>query len=85
MDASEEKIARDKAAIDAMKNAKVNMGAALDRVAVLERTLSSAISSLRQAEENISPKVYCYQTDGQKNRTVHESIEAQIAEYSKVL
>lgn len=85
MEKNEEQIAAQKAAIEAMKNAKSNMGVALDRISQLERALADAISALRQAKEDISPKVYAYKPDNQSQRTVHERIDTQIASVSKVL
>lgn len=82
---NDEQIARDKAAIEAMKNAKSNMAVALDRIALLERTLTSAISYLKFAKGDISPSVYCYPSENQRQRTVHARIEDQIASLEKVL
>lgn len=85
MDKDEEQIARDKAAIEAMKNAKANMTTALDRIGLLERTLGSAIAALSRAKDDISPKVYCYKLDNQNQRTVHSRIDSEITEFRKVL
>jgi hypothetical protein len=81
----EDKAARDKAAIEAMRNAKSNMSSALDRVSILERALSDAISALRTAKEDISPKVYTYPFSSSERQTVHARIDASIANLSKVL
>lgn len=85
MEKTEEAVARDKAAIEAMKNAKSNMGIALDRIAYLERKLASAISALKQAKEDISPKVYCYKSDNERQQTVHARIDRQIADANEAL
>ena len=85
MEKIEQQAAAQKAAIEAMKNAKSNMAVALDRISLLERTLTSAIGALRQAKDDVSPKVYCYPLDGQRHRTVHERIDSFIAEASKAL
>ncbi len=81
----EDKAARDKLAIEAMRNAKSNMASALDRVTVLERGLADAISALRLAKEDISPKVYTYPFNGSERQTVHDRIDKSIANLSKVL
>jgi phage-related tail protein len=81
----EERAAANKAAVDAMKNAKANMGIALERIAALESALGSALSALRQAKDDISPRVYAYKADNQNQQTVHARIDAQIASLSKVL
>lgn len=81
----EERIAANKAAIEAMKNAKANMGTAIDRIVQLERALGEAISGLRQAKDYISSNVYAYKLDNQNQQTVHARIDAQIASISKVL
>lgn len=84
MDKTEEQAALDKAAVDAMKNAKSNMATVLSRVETLERALTYAISALRAAKDDISPRVYCYHTGGSQ-QSVHSRIDASIAEASKVL
>lgn len=79
----EQKVARDKEAIDAMKNAKANMATAISRIEALEKALSDAVSYLRQAKGDISAAVYCYPSD--RARTVHQRIDDQIALLGKVL
>lgn len=59
-DKTEEQIAREKAAIEAMKNAKANMAVALDRVATLERALDNAIAVLRWTKSHVGPSAYIY-------------------------
>lgn len=83
-DKTEEQIAKDKAAVDAMKNAKANMDATLSRVSALENALGRAINDLRRAKQDISPNVYCYPSDNNRT-TVHSRIDAEIALLAKVL
>lgn len=84
MDKTEEQVARDKAAVDAMKNAKANMDSALKRIETLELMLNRAIGDLRRAKSDISPTVYCY-PNGSDKQTVHARIDAELAYLSKAL
>jgi len=78
---SEEKIARDKAAVDAMRNAKSNMDAALARISTLETALAYARDNLSRVKGYISPNVYTYGAQG----TVHAAIDDMIAHAAKAL
>ena len=84
-DKTEEQIAKDKAAVEAMRNAKSNMDAALTRIATLENALGRAISDLKRAKHDISPSVYCYPNGGSTAQTIHARIDAEIAAHVKVL
>ena len=82
---TEEQVAKDKAAVEAMRNAKANMDTALGRIAGLENALSRAIEDLKRAKRDISPGVYCYPDGGRNQQTVHARIDAEIASHAKVL
>jgi hypothetical protein len=77
-DKSEEQIAKEREAVEAMRNAKANMSAALDRIATLESALKLTIANLSQARTYISPSVYIYPIPG-SNVTVHTQIDQWIA------
>lgn len=73
-DKSELQIAKEREAVDAMRNAKANMGAVLDRVGTLELALKAALDGLKRAKAYIAPTVYAYPVAG-KVETVHTEIE----------
>lgn len=81
---TEEQIARDKSAVDAMRNAKSNMDAALARITDLERSLAYSVTYLSAAKGYISSNVYCYLTGGTQ-QSVHQRIDAEIAQLRKTL
>lgn len=82
-DKTEEKIAQERAAVEAMRNAKSNMTAALDRIATLERALDRAKISLSLCKGYVGPNVYIW-TDNNR-QTCHSEIEAAVADIAKVL
>jgi hypothetical protein len=77
-DKSDEQIAKEREAVEAMRNAKANMAAALDRIATLEGALKATIDSLGRARSYVSPSVYTYPI-GSANQTVHAQIDQWIA------
>ena len=83
-DKTEEQVAKDKAAVEAMRNAKANMDTTLKRIETLENALGRAINDLKRAKQDISPNVYCYPADNNR-QTVHSRIDAEIALLVKVL
>jgi len=83
-DRTEEQIARDKAAVDAMRNAKSNMDAALARIATLESALTSARGDLGRAKAFIGQGAYAY-PDGSNRVSVHDYIDSMIARATKAL
>lgn len=76
MEKTEDQIAREKAAVAAMKNAQANMQAAFDRISTLERGLASAVSALRRAK-TFTPSL-AYVSGGQK--TIHADIDGAIGD-----
>lgn len=78
---AEEKMAREKAAVDSMRNAKANMDQALDRIATLERALSAAADRISRFKGYVGSHVYVYQ--GQ--RTAHQEMDAAISDARSVL
>lgn len=83
-DVSEEKIARDKAAVDAMRNAKSNMDAALTRISTLEAALGRARDDLTRTKSFIGTHVYTYGASGNQ-RTVHDYIDDMVSSATKAL
>lgn len=81
---TEEQIAKDKAAVLAMKNAQSNMGAALNRIEDLERALRGASSAIGQLKGYISPSVYTYPSNG-NSQTCHAAADSAIAHIAKAL
>lgn len=81
---TEEQIAKDKAAVEAMRNAKSNMDAALSRITDLERSLAYAADCLSKAKGYISSNVYCYPVSG-NTQTVHNHIDGQVSQLRKTL
>jgi hypothetical protein len=79
-DKTEEQIAKEREAIDAMRNAKANMTTALDRIATLERGLQDAVSALARAKTYVGPSCYVYYTQGgPTNVSCHADIDKSIA------
>lgn len=81
---TEEQIAKEKASVAAMKNAKANMDAAISRISSLELALDRAINDLRRAQGDIGVNVYCYPSGGTAKK-VHERINDEIASLRRVL
>lgn len=70
----EEKLAREKAAVDSMRNAKANMDQALDRIATLERALSALADRMARTKDYVGRSAYIY--GGHK--TAHAEIDEAI-------
>lgn len=85
IDKTEEQIAKDKAAVLAMKNAQANMSAALERIATLERALSNASSTIGTLRGYISPSVYVYYTGSNANTKCQSVADDAMALIAKVL
>lgn len=83
-DRTEEQIARDKAAVDAMKNAKSNMDSALSRIAALESALMAARDDLGRVKAFIGAGAYAY-PDGNNRQSVHDYIGTMVARATKAL
>lgn len=75
---TEEQIAREKAAVDAMRNARANMDASIHRIDTLEVALRRAVEGLRKVKGYVSPAVYAYPLNG-KAITCHDEIDEHIA------
>lgn len=83
-DKTEEQITREKAAVDAMKNAKASMSGALDRISTLESALRSASSRIGTLKGFIAPNAYLYPTSSTPKRCTEVADEA-LADIVKVL
>jgi hypothetical protein len=78
---TEEQIAADKAALDAMRNARAHMNGAISRIETLESALRSAVHGLREAKGFTPSSAYVY--GGAKS--VHDKIDEAIAAANKAL
>ena len=82
-DKTEEKIAKERAAVEAMRNAKANMTVAISRIETLERALKCAQDALTQCKGYIGASAYTW---GDNNRiTCHDKINNAVADIAKVL
>jgi hypothetical protein len=84
MEKTEEQIARDRAAVEAMRNAKSNMGAALDRIDTLERALRLASGNISSLKSYIAPGAYTYPVQGNSRKCTDIADDAMAA-IAKVL
>ena len=78
---TDEQIAKDRAAVEAMKNARANMDASLNRIRTLENTLHDARRSIGLYKTYVPAAAYSY---GGKDR-LHDVMDQSIAEITKVL
>lgn len=81
---TEEQIAKERAAVLAMKNAQANMGSALDRIATLEGALRSASSTISTLKAFIAPGTYAYPVSG-NSRKCTDYADDGMAAIAKVL
>lgn len=79
---TEEQVAKEKAAVDSMRNAKANMEATLSRIGTLERALSTAISHMRGHKDYVPTSAHLY---GATGKTLHATIDEHIAEAARAL
>lgn len=84
MEKTEDQIARERASVEAMRNAKANMTTVLDRVATLERALDSAKGTIATLKGYIAPGVYTYPVSGSSRKCTDIADDA-IAAIAKVL
>jgi len=80
----DERIAREKAAIEKMRGAQSAMSTALSRIDELERALQTAIAALRTAKGYIGENAHVYNRDC-ATKSARASIDDQIATIGKVL
>lgn len=84
MDKTDEKIAQERAAVEAMRHAKSNMTATLDRIGTLERALRDAASTMSSLKSYIAPQAYVYPVSG-NSRKCTEIADDAMAAIAKVL
>lgn len=84
MEKTEQQIARERAAVDAMKSAKSNMTEALGRIETLERALLSAQAAIGTLKGYIAPQVFTYPVSGNSRRCTEVADDAMAA-IAKVL
>lgn len=75
---TEEQIAKERAAVEAMRSAKANMTAALDRISTLEFALKGAVSALSRCKSYVGASCYAYPTGAAQ--TCHADIDKAIAD-----
>jgi hypothetical protein len=83
-DAHDEKVARDKAAVDAMRNAKSNMDAALARITTLEQALTYARDNLGRTKQYIGASNYVWSGSNER-QSVHDAIDQMVSHATKAL
>lgn len=84
MDKTDDQIARERASVEAMKNAKANMATVLDRVETLERALESAKGTMSVLKGFIAPSAYTCPVGG-NSRKCTDIADDGIAAIAKVL
>lgn len=77
----EERIIKEKASVEAMRNAKANMTEALARIDTLERTLSAAISYANSLKAYVPSGAYPYRGE----KSVQDIITENVAKWSAVI
>ena len=80
-DITDEQIAKERAAVEAMKNARANMDASLNRIRTLENTLADARRSISHYKTYVPSAAYSY--GGQKK--LHDVMDECVADITKVL
>jgi hypothetical protein len=83
-DKTEDQIARERASVEAMKNAKANMATVLDRVETLERALRNASGTIGTLKGFIAPCSYQYPVNGKAVKCTELADDA-VAAIAKVL
>jgi hypothetical protein len=78
-DKTEEQIAKERDAVEAMRNAKANMTAALDRISTLEFALRAAVAALSRCKGYVGASSYTYPASGDRV-TCHVEIDRALAE-----
>jgi multidrug resistance efflux pump len=78
---SEEQIAKERAAVESMRNAKANMDAALSRISSLEGTLRSARSNIESFKRYVPSGVYPFKSE----KSVHNFMDEAIAAITKAI
>lgn len=81
---TEDQIARERASVEAMKNAKSNMAAVLERVDTLERALRNASGTIGTLKGFIAPNAYQYPVSGNARKCTDIADDAMAA-INKVL
>lgn len=84
MEKTDDQIARERASVEAMKNAKANMATVLDRVETLERALKTASSTMSTLKGFIAPGAYTYPVSGNSRKCI-DLADDGIAAIAKVL
>lgn len=84
MEKTEEQIAKERAAVDAMRNAKANMEAGIARVSTLEFALRSLVAAHRGLKDYVGKGAYAYPSNS-SNVTVHSRIDESCASAEKAL
>lgn len=73
---TEEQIAREKASVDAMKNAKSNMDAAISRISTLESALSQSRQRIEAFKKFVPVGAYGYRSETSLHDQMNEAMAA---------
>lgn len=84
MEKTEEQIAKERAAVDAMKSAKSNMTLALERISTLEAAMRQANNVISSLKSYIAPGAYTYPIQG-NSRKCTDIADDGMAAISRVL
>lgn len=77
----EERIAKEKASLDAMRNARANMADAIGRIETLERALGAACSFIDDMKRYVPKDAYGYQS----TKTIHDTISENNDKFRRAL
>ena len=77
----EERIAKEKASLDAMRNARANMADAISRIETLEKHLAAACSFIDGMKRYVPKDAYGYQS----TKTLHDTITENVQSLRRVL
>lgn len=78
---TEEQIAKERAAVEAMRNARSNMDAALSRIGTLERQLADDRRSIEYYKTFVPKSAYAFRGE----KTLHDIMDEKVFEITKIL
>lgn len=82
---SEEQVAKEKAAVDSLRNVRANMATAFERIETLERALRTAIDHMNEHLKWVSPSVYGFEGGSGNGKSCQSIIRDHIAAAAKVV
>lgn len=84
-DDNDEKITREKKAIESLRGATASMKIALERISALESALRRAADTIEFSKHYVGDRSYVYRTDSSQQTTVHDYLSREAAEARKIL